>query len=145
MTFIRNQFGVTLVPKIFWQEERIIKICAWFFQKRATFHGYNKSTIRWDTGTFWPLSRPILVRFSKFFFLLKAYEKWFLKITPRPRSRWSRCFRRPCNTFSYASHLNFEMINVSCSLEQHDPSPAHFSWQQLVTKFYYGQTKLDFG
>ena len=43
------------------------------------------------------------------------------------------------NTFSYASHLNFEMINVSCSLEQHDPSPAHFSWQQLVTKFYYGQ------
>ena len=48
------------------------------------------------SDAFWPLSRPILVRFSKFFFLLKAYEKWFLKITPRPRSRRSRCFRRPC-------------------------------------------------
>ena len=30
-------------------------------------------------GAFWPLSQQILVRFSKFFFLLKAYEKCFQK------------------------------------------------------------------
>ena len=30
-------------------------------------------------GAFWPLSQPILVRFSKIFFLLKGYEKGFQK------------------------------------------------------------------
>ena len=30
-----------------------------------------------DADAFWPLSRSILVRFSKFFFPLKAYDKGF--------------------------------------------------------------------
>ena len=34
---------------------------------------------RKSPGAFLPLSQPILVRFSKFFFLLKGYEKGFQK------------------------------------------------------------------
>ena len=38
-----------------------------------------------DTYAFWPLSRPILVRFSKFFFPLKAYDKGSPAKTHRDR------------------------------------------------------------
>ena len=38
-----------------------------------------------NADAFWPLSRPILVRFSKFFFPMKAYDKDYPAKTHRDR------------------------------------------------------------